>query len=110
MTADSALGITIMVNKDDFVRLENKVDQLVEALTKLVLFEERQTKMGERLGEIEKQAVLDSNNCSKKIEELSKEVTSIDKTVAKWTNLVMGGWAVISFLVMLGMAFFEAKR
>jgi hypothetical protein len=98
---------TVMVDKQDFDRLEDKVDTITSALGKLILFEERQSEMGKRMGEIEKAAAANYNELAVKVqankEAAQKEIARIDGTVSKWTNMILGGWAVVSFLGMLGM-------
>ena len=68
---------------DDFRRLEGKVDKLSDAVTKLVLVEERQTNQGERIGKLEQRVA-------------SVETANIktDRTVHMWINRGVGVWAL----------------
>jgi hypothetical protein len=72
---------------EDFRRLEAKVDKLHDAISKLILFEERQATQGERLGQ-----------CEFKIIALEARQTSIDAKVEKWINRGIGAWAVAVFV------------
>jgi len=83
-----------MVDQEDFKRLEDKVDLMTSALGKLILFEDRQARMGERLGEVDKDIVANYT-------ELLGKISVIDRQVSKWINMVMGGWAVISFIITI---------
>jgi len=68
---------------DDFRRLEGKVDKLSDAVTKLVLVEERQTNQGERIGKLE-QRVASVETASSKT----------DRTLHMWINRGVGVWAL----------------
>lgn len=68
---------------DDFRRLEGKVDKLSDAVTKLVLVEERQTNQAERIGKVEQ-----------KIASLDTAHTKLDRTVHMWINRGVGVWAL----------------
>lgn len=68
---------------DDFRRLEGKVDKLAEAVTKLVLVEERQANQGERIGKVEQQMA-----------SLETAHTKLDRTVQMWVNRGIGVWAL----------------
>jgi hypothetical protein len=68
---------------EDFRRLETKVDKLHDAISKLILFEERQATQGERLGQ-----------CEFKIIALEARQTTTDAQVEKWINRGIGAWAV----------------
>lgn len=61
---------------DHFDRLERKVDDLTDAVTKLVLFEERQSV----------QALA--------ITELNSRTTAVEKKLDKWINFGCGAWAL----------------
>jgi len=67
---------------DDFKRLENKVDKLTDAIGKLMLFEERQTNQGERIGNVES-----------KISVHEVTLQRVDKKVDQWVNRGFGMWA-----------------
>lgn len=68
---------------DDFRRLEGKVDKLAEAVTKLVLVEERQANQGERIGKMEQ-----------KVASLETAHNKLDRTVQMWVNRGIGVWAL----------------
>jgi hypothetical protein len=68
---------------DDFRRLEGKVDKLAEAVTKLVLVEERQANQGERIGKVEQ-----------KVASLETAHNKLDRTTQMWINRGVGVWAL----------------
>jgi len=75
---------------EDFIRLEAKVDKLGEAISKLILFEERQATQGERIGKCESQmAVHDAS------------LNRIDRKVEMWVNRGIGVWALAVTLFAL---------
>lgn len=75
------------VSKEDFSRLEAKVDDLNKAVSKLILFEERQANQGARIGDVEKSIAV--------LERLQNDT---DRKVEKWINMGMGAWAVAAVL------------
>ena len=82
---------------DDFKRLEAKVDKLTDAVTRLVLVEERISNQGERIGKVEQR--ITANETSH---------TKIDRKVEMWINRGIGVWglAVTLFaLVQFGTKF-----
>jgi hypothetical protein len=76
---------------DDFKRLEGKVDKLAEAITKLVLVEERQANQGERIGRVEQ-----------RVAAVETAAAKTDRTVQMWINRGIGVWglAVLVFTVV----------
>lgn len=60
----------------ELIRLENKVDTLLEAVTKLVIYEERQSVQ------------------AKSIADLTVRTTSVEQKLDMWINRGMGVWAV----------------
>lgn len=82
---------------EDFKRLEGKVDKLTDAVTRLILVEERQTTQGERLGKVEvalagHDARIDNNRAE----------------IDRWVQRGIGAWAVAAVLfglAKLGAAF-----
>ena len=64
--------------------LEAKIDKLSEAVTKLVLIDERQIIQGQRMGKIEEE-----------IGKLRLELLQHERTVSKWLNFLWGAWVVI---------------
>lgn len=75
---------------DDFRRLEGKVDKLAEAVTKLVLVEERQANQGERIGKVETQ-----------IASLQTAHNKTDKTLHMWVNRGVGVWVAVGIAFTL---------
>lgn len=75
---------------EDFRRLESKVDKLSEAVTKLVLVEERQANQGERIGAVEQRVT-------------AVEVSSarIDRKLEMWVNRGIGVWGLAVTLFAL---------
>lgn len=84
---------------DDFRRLEGKVDKLGEALTKLLLVEERQANQGERIGRVEQRmAALDT------------ALHKTDRVMQQWINRGIGVWVAagaIFGLVQFGARWFK---
>jgi uncharacterized coiled-coil protein SlyX len=82
---------------EDFRRLESKVDKLTDAVTRLILVEERQTTQGERIGKVEvtlahHDARIDNNRAE----------------IDRWVQRGIGAWFVAAgvFAVLkLGAAF-----
>jgi hypothetical protein len=84
---------------DDFKRLESKVDKLTEAVTRLVLVEERLSNQGERIGRVEQRVTAVETAASK-----------TDRMVQMWINRGIGVWglAVVVFtMVQFGSKFLE---
>lgn len=72
---------------EDFRRLESKVDKLTDAVTRLILVEERQTTQGERIGKCE--VTLASHEA-----QLAGNRAEIDR----WVQRGIGAWAVAAVL------------
>lgn len=89
---------TVMVDKDDFARLEEKVDNLASALGKLILFDERQARQGERIGNIE-------TDVQVKYNELLTKYNTLHETVMKCINYGLGVIGTISTLVAVYKTF-----
>jgi hypothetical protein len=68
---------------EDFRRLESKVDKLADAVTKLVLVEERIANQGERIGRVEQRVTAVETATSK-----------TDKTLQMWVNRGIGVWGL----------------
>ena len=86
-----------MADQEDFRRLEEKVDKLTDAVTKLVLIEERQTTQGARIGALEQRVAANEVVAAK-----------TEQTVHKWVNRGIGVWAlaaVIFAMAQLGTKF-----
>jgi hypothetical protein len=85
---------------DDFRRLESKVDKLTDAVTRLILIEERQSSQGERIGK-----------CESSIAVHDQAIHKTDKKVDQWINRGIGVWAaaaVLFTLVQFGAKFWGA--
>lgn len=67
----------------DLQRIEEKVDKLTEAVTRLILVEERQTAQGVRLGEVEK-----------RISSTEATVVQVERRMERWINFGAGAWAL----------------
>lgn len=87
MTTQSTSDGTVMVDKEDFRRLEEKVDRLVEGFNRLAVVEERQSSNNSRVQELEKQVA-----AQRALHEV------LDKTVNKWINRGVGVWGVVGAL------------
>lgn len=83
------------MTNDDFSRLEAKVDKLGEAITKLVLVEERMANQGHRIG-----------NCEQKLMGINVRIDEVDKKVDQWLNRGIGVWglAVVAFAIVQYLA------
>jgi hypothetical protein len=69
---------------EDLRRIETKVDKLTDAVTRLILVEERQTAQGVRI-----------TNLEEKTEELDYKYNKVDRKVERWVNMGMGAWAIV---------------
>lgn len=82
------------VSPEDIRRLEQKVDKLTDAVSKLILFEERQMNQGERIGK-----------CEAAVAVCDTSISRVDRKVDMWINRGIGIWvaAVVVFtLVQFG--------
>lgn len=100
---------TVMVDKEDFDRLEDKVDQMANALGKLILIDERQMNQGQRIGSVE-QAVASNyqslrTHIDKNFETQLMRIGLVDKKVDTWINRGIGVWAAISSLLFIWQLF-----
>jgi hypothetical protein len=85
-----------MTTDSDFLRLENKVDKLTDAVMRLVLIEERQTTQGERIGA-----------CEAKIAVNEAAIAKTEKKVDQWVNRGIGVW--LAAMLLFTLAQFGAK-
>jgi hypothetical protein len=69
---------------EDFRRLESKVDKLTDAVTRLILIEERQSSQGERIGKLE------TNHAS-----LATSHAKTERTLQMWVNRGIGVWVAV---------------
>jgi len=72
------------ISAADFGRIEEKVDKLTEAVSKLVLFEERQAIQGQRIGKVEE-----------RLAAVESAASAIDRKVDSWINRGIGAWAIV---------------
>jgi hypothetical protein len=72
---------------EDFRRLESKVDKLADAVQRLVLIEERQSTMGERIVIVEERV---RNN--------EDAIHKVSAKLEKWVNRWIGVCGVIAIL------------
>ena len=75
---------------DDFKRLEAKVDKLSDAVTKLVLVEERISNQGERIGRVEQ-----------RVSAIENQADRTDRKLEMWINRGIGVWGLASVIFML---------
>ena len=75
---------------DDFRRLESKVDKLTDAVTRLVLVEERISNQGERIGKVEQRMAANETSHTK-----------LDRKVEMWINRGIGVWGLAVTLFAL---------
>lgn len=95
---NSSTESIVMVDKEDFARLEDKVDNLASALGKLILFDDRQVRQGERIGTLETKVEVNYN-------ELEKKYTQLHDTVMKCINYGLGVFGTVSMLIALYKTF-----
>lgn len=86
------------VDIEDFHRLEDKVDKVVDALNKLVLVEERQSTQGIRIGELEKEVAT-----------LKAQIIINDRKVDQWINRGIGVWALAIVVWTLWLQFYPRR-
>lgn len=82
-----------------FGRLERKMDQLTDAVSKLILIEERQMTQAHRIIDVESRQ-----------DEADKAQRATDAKVERWINRGIGMWAVVVVLfagVGLAVKFFK---
>lgn len=82
---------------EDFKRLEGKVDKLTDAVTRLILVEERQTTQGERIGKVE--VTLASHDA---------QILNNRAEIDRWVQRGIGAWFVaagVFAILKLGSAF-----
>ena len=77
------LGQEKMVDSSDFIRLERKVDKLIESLGKLLIVEDRQIAQSARITELEKDLAV-----------AKKQADDVEKKVEQWINRGIGAWFI----------------
>lgn len=85
-----------MSDDTNLLRLEAKVDKLTDAVSKLILVEERLANQGERIG-----------RCEKSIAIAETSVGSIEKKLDQWVNRGIGVWAAV--LTVFGIVQYITK-
>lgn len=93
--------MTESVSKDDFSRLEAKVDKLTDAIQRLILIEERQTTQGERIGKVESAVAVHDD-----------AILRTDRKVDQWVNRGIGVWVAATILfaaVQFGAKFLKGE-
>ena len=84
---------------EDLRRIETKVDKLTDAVTRLILVEERQNAQGVRITQLEE-----------KTEELDKHISKVDRKVERWVNMGMGAWALLATLFAVAEIVVKAQH
>jgi uncharacterized protein with PhoU and TrkA domain len=82
---------------EDFKRLEGKVDKLTDAVTRLILVEERQTTQGERIGKVEVTMA-----------QHDVQITANRAEIDRWVQRGIGAWFVaagVFAILKFGAAF-----
>lgn len=82
---------TVMVDKEDFRRLEAKVDRLIDGFATLAVVEERQSTNNQRVMDLEKEYAT-----------LKASHEALGRMVDKWINRGIGVWslAVVLFAIL----------
>lgn len=83
----------------DFERLETKLDRLADAVSRLVVIEERQSSQGQRTGALEQRMST--------VEEHSRNV---DKKLDQWVNRGVGMWAIVCLAATAVVAILKIAR
>jgi tetrahydromethanopterin S-methyltransferase subunit G len=103
------------VTPDDFNRVEKKVDQCLEAISRLIIIDERQNVQGQRIGAVEQRcAALETNLLSmereftKSLDDIrgasSREVAEVRQKMDKWINFGVGAWSLAVTLFAIWQA------
>lgn len=71
------------MNAEDLRRLEGKVDKLTDAVTRLILVEERLNNQGVRIGELEAKTATNAAT-----------ILQVERRMERWINLGAGAWAL----------------
>lgn len=83
-------GTNFTVNRDDFVRLVGKVENIEAELKTIILLQERQINQGERIGTLEQRVAADEAITAK-----------IDRQLTSWINRGIGVWSLAVALFAL---------
>jgi len=90
--------------RGDIIRLESKVDKLVDAMSKLVLFEERQSTHALALSDLRKEI---EELRKTELETLSKALADLEKKVDMWVNRGMAVWFMVGTAITVYATFFK---
>lgn len=71
----------------DIDRIESQIEKLTEAVHRLIVVEERQSTMGQRLNALEREVAA-----------VSKHATNLESSLARWINRGIGAWAVAALV------------
>lgn len=83
----------------DFERLETKLDRLADAVSRLVVIEERQSSQGQRTGAIEQ-----------RLSTVEEHVRNVDKKLDQWINRGVGMWAIVCLAATAVVAILKIAR
>lgn len=78
------------IGREDFRRLEAKVESIAQSLKTVILLEERQGNQGQRLGNLEQRMAADEAVTSK-----------LERNLSSWVNRGIGVWSVAVLLFAL---------
>ena len=81
-----------------FTRLEGKVDDLTEAVLRLVVVEERQTAQGARIGGLEQVVAALNSKMEQSSVSQTSAINALDMKVERWINRGIGVWGVVAVL------------
>ena len=84
----------------DFARLEQKVDNLADAISKMVLIEERQTNTTSELKDIWNAIDLYKVQNGKDVEANKLAISQQKDLLAQWINRGLGAWGVAGIVFL----------
>jgi hypothetical protein len=90
---------------EEISRIESKIDKLAEAVTKLVLVEERQLTQGVRLGSIETRMALAEEATRVGVAAAAAATLVVNAKVDRWINYGVGAWSVAVLVFALASKF-----
>lgn len=76
-----------VMDNQDLIRLEGKIDEVTEAVKSLIIIEERQANQTTEISTLKK-----------RVEDIGLEQGKIQRRIDKLVNLTIGGWGVIVLL------------
>lgn len=86
MTTTPPEKASVMDNQD-LLRLEGKIDEMSDAIKSLIIIEERQANHTTEI-----------NDMKKRVEAMGVEQGKINRRIDRLVNMVIGGWAVLVVL------------